>query len=145
MISIADISIAVQSHWHSTSPQNIPTQFPGVPLDANRLNAWIEFWLTQGVEPVQRSRGPAEILVLIDVHCFSRQSDKGAVFQLADQVRTSLSQQLIPVPVASNSELPPAQLRIYEAVTRDLTRESQPNPRSTPQHLVVSLHGRAKE
>ncbi|HWL09535.1 MAG TPA: hypothetical protein VNQ76_14090 [Planctomicrobium sp.] len=144
MISITNITAAVQLYWQASSPVSTPTQFPGVPLDVNGLPAWMEFWLTQGTEPIHRARSGGELNVFIDIHCFSRQSDKRAVFQLADQARNTFTQKLIAIQSVPSPATLVGHLRFFESVTRDLTRESQPDPRTPLQHVVVSFTGHAE-
>ena len=77
---------------------DVPTQFPGVRLDATDLTCWFEFWLTQADEAPHRvSRSDAHAL-LIDVHCFSRDRDKRRVLALADMVRSILAHRTISIP-----------------------------------------------
>ncbi len=144
MISLADLTADVQQYWQAALGGQIPTQFPGVPLDATGLPAWMEFWLTQGREPARRQHAADELIVLLDVHCFSRRTDKRAVFRMADSCRSNLAQQLIPLRRLETPDATAGYLRLFEATTRDLTRDAQQLPRLPLQHVVVSLAGRVE-
>ncbi|SFH68484.1 hypothetical protein [Planctomicrobium piriforme] len=139
MIALTALTATLQQYWAESGPAGIPTQFPGTTLDASGLKGWMEFWLTQGFEPPHRVRTGDVLLVLIDVHCFSRQTEKRAVFEMADGVRSALAQRVIPLGAGQGGSL-----RIQEAVCRDLTREFPADPRLPLQHVVVSLSGRAE-
>jgi|GEM_PF-7101831 len=144
MIALSELTADLQLFWQAAMGSTVPTQFPGVPLDAGPLRSWMEFWVTAATEPARRTGHSQEVQILIDVHCFSRQRDKRAVFRLADQVRSTLTRQLIPLPGSTTSDTSPAAfLRLREAVSRDLTRESTPAPKLPLQHLLVSVSGLA--
>lgn len=141
MISLSDVVANLQKYWAEVSPSETPTFFPGSPLDANGLDTWIEFWITQSHESPYRN-GHQPLSVLIDVHCFSNAKNLRAVWKLADDVRLQLSQKLLEIHPPESSELVTGYLRLNEAICRDLTRDSVPVRTHLLQHVVVSLQGR---
>jgi hypothetical protein len=141
MFSLADFTAVLQSDWDSLSSDDAPTQFPGMPLDATRLSRWYEFWITQVSQPPARRGRQDQLQFLIDVHCYSRSMDKRQVMKMADRVRTHLVHRVLPMEACDSSETPASIIRLYESTVRDLTRESQGEPRLPLQHIVVSLIG----
>jgi hypothetical protein len=143
MLSLSEIAAQLQQTWSAACPADVPTQFPGVPLDAEGLSAWCEFWVTQASEAPVRPGNFQSAWLLIDVHCFARGPEKRRVFELADAVRAGLAHQNIPLGAAGDASSQ-GLLRIYEATTRDLTRELLTEPKLPLQHLAVSLAARAE-
>lgn len=144
MISLADFTGVLQSDWDSLSSDDAPTQFPGVPLDATRLSRWYEFWITQVSQPSMRRSGREHLQFLVDVHCYSRSTDKRQVMKMADRVRTHLVHRVYPTGTEESSDMAVSMVRLYESTVRDLTRELLDEPRLPVQHMVVSLIGAAE-
>jgi len=145
MISLYDLTAVLQTVWSAAEGGTVPTQFPGMPLDATRLAHWYEFWITQASQTPERHPGASGLMVLVDVHCFCRGIEKRRIMTMADVVRQTFAHQIFPL---SGEQIPPylqRALRIREAVLRDLTRESNPEPKLPLQHLVVSFRGYAEE
>ncbi|WP_437194552.1 hypothetical protein [Planctomicrobium sp. SH527] len=140
MIALSDVIADLQKYWVEVSPSEIPTLFPGTPLDVNELESWIEFWVTQSYEPPHRST-QRPISIMIDVHCFSKAKNRRTVWKLADDVRLQLSRMLLEIHSQEDQETATGYLRLNEAVCRDLTRDSEPNRTHLLQHVVVSIQG----
>ncbi|MCA8997253.1 MAG: hypothetical protein KDA80_09705 [Planctomycetaceae bacterium] len=144
MLHVTDITACLQQLVGSQAPAEVPVQFPGVPLDASRLESWCEFWLTTVDDLVHRSRSTDTLFVLVDIHCFSRSSDKRAAFAIADQFREALNHLTHPLH-SSQSQNQVGMLRFREATLRDMTRMADSEPRLPVQHLIVSTTGVAEE
>jgi hypothetical protein len=140
MIATKNLVAALQQTWLSACPMDIPTQFPGTTLDVAGTGCWCEFWVTQAAEAAPQRSGQQTMLLFLDVHCFSRTPETFSILDLADRVRQAFSQQILAISSAEGSVS--GHLRLYEAVLRDLTRESTAIPRLPLQHVVVSLNGR---
>jgi len=145
MISLVDLTAVLQRAWMEAAGEQVPTQFPGVPLDATRLAAWFEFWITQVEQPLQRVPGTEVRMVLLDIHCFSRRPEKRQVMAMADRVCTVFAHQAFPLSPDGAALLSGGAIRLREAAVRDLTRETGHEPKLPIQHLVVSLTGRAEK
>lgn len=143
MRSLVDLTAALQRAWIDVGGDQTPTQFPGMPLDATRLPAWFEFWVTQIDQPPQRVGGMETLTVLLDLHCFSRRAEKRHVMAMADRVRQVFSQRVLPVS-GEEASLQEGVIRLREAAIRDLTRETGKEPTLPIQHLVVSFTGRVE-
>jgi len=144
MISYVDVTSVLQKCWDSAREEEVPTQFPGTPLDATRLSCWYEFWITQISHPPRRSSGLETLELVVDVHCYSRQSHKRQVFMMADHVQTILSQCVLSLSLEAGEARAAGVLRLREAVVRDLTRETIREAQLQLQHVVVSLPGTAE-
>jgi len=145
MISYVDVTSVLQKCWDSAREEDVPTQFPGTPLDATRLSCWYEFWVTQISHSPLRPSGLEILELVVDVHCYSRQSHKRQVFAMADHVQSVLSQCVLSLPLVAGGTLAArGVLRLREAVVRDLTRETIRDAHLQLQHVVVSLPGIAE-
>ncbi len=93
---------------------------------------------------MHRNRTGDRLSLLLDVHCFSRQSDKRAVFSLADEVRARLTGKTLEIRAIAGTPGQIGFVRLQEATCRDLSRDSHPDPRLPLQHLVISVSGQAE-
>lgn len=144
MITLVNLTAALQLAWNEAEGERTPTQFPGMSLDATHLSDWYEFWITQIEQPPQREPGVETLTVLLDLHCFSRRGDKRHVMEMGDRVRQVYSRRALPFVAGTDGAVREGIIRLREAEVRDLTRETSGVISLPLQHLVVSCAGRVE-
>lgn len=144
-MNITDIVASLQKYWTAHGPQEVTTMFSGTSLDVSADSTWMEFWLSQIQEIAQRSGSPQQISLLIDVHLFSRDTNKRAINTLVDETISILRSPAIPIHSSSDPTLEVGQLRCHEPTIRDFSRTPSEGTQSSTQHLVLSLNAIATQ
>lgn len=143
MITLEQLSTALQRHVAEEMPENVPLVLPGVVLDAETTAEWIEF-SCDAVDGVVQRDSPAELQeVSVTLQVFVRASRQTTRVQaLADAARSIISRRLIDVHDQTVSDEPViGSVRLREADVRDLTRVHAAEQRRALRHVVVTARG----
>lgn len=144
MLYVADIVSTLQRHCADHAPPNWKIVYPGVPCDASGLSRWCEFWMTSVDDRVRRNQGADSLLILVDLHIFSRDKETRAIDIAADALRGAFSRSSVSI-VSPASQQITGRLRFREAALRDMSRQADSEPRLPIRHVVVSTTGVAEE
>ncbi len=147
MLSAQHLISSIHAHWSTHFPEEVPTIYPGLRLDTERLTQWCELWVDGWSDPPRRAIAPDGLTVSILVHCFARHpADKTAVHRLASAARAALSGQTLPIQ-DFGPETPASLgvLRVREQTVQDLSRNHAALGQERVQHLVLVFHARAEE
>lgn len=132
--------------WNDNFPLSVATVYPGMRIDTNDLSEWLEMWIDTWSRRPQRP-SPEWMDIAIAVHCFVRPStDKSRILELVNATCSTLSQQTVPIQDFELSGLPVVgYTMLFEAESRDLTRNHLNRLQHPLQHYVVSLRGIAQQ
>jgi hypothetical protein len=144
MLSLHDISTSLHVHWLGAAPAGVPTLLAGVDVSPVESTDWFEFWIDAADEAVHRDTGPAEQVLFLTVHCFSRQSrDTLRAQTLADAIVAALARRTLPIDAGGNPGETVGRVRILEPSVRQLTRLHVVENQQPLQHVVVTFTARA--
>ncbi len=135
-----DITASLQKFWSTNGPQDVLTLFSGATLDVSQKDSWMEFWIGQLKESPKRPDAPYQIELLVDVHLFSRKSNKRSINELADRTRATFQSTSIPVYASASPETEVGTVRFSEPIARDLSRSIELGTVNTQQHQLLSYH-----
>lgn len=142
-----DVTASLFVHWDDQFPLPVATIYPGTRVNTAALDEWIELWIDTWSRRPQRASAKELIDVSVTAHCFVKQGlDKSRVQELADAVRATISQKTIAVrDYDTSGSTVVGYATIFEAETRELTRNNLNSLQHSMQHLVVSCRGIAQE
>lgn len=146
MLPAHHLITSVHAHWTAAFSSSVPTIYPGMRIDTDRLREWCELWVDAWSDRPRRMHGPDELNVSILVHCFARHpTSKTVAHRLAMAAREALGERL--VPVLDREHTVPVTLgvlRLREHSVQDLSRNHAALGQERLQHLVVVFQGMAQ-